>query len=604
MLVDPRLLPRLAPCAALLTLVLSAPAQQTVTLYENSSYGGASVTIPLPPAPGIPFVLPSNWNDRVTSLRWNLAPDTVLTFFEDSNLRGREYCVPHSSSRNGGTSNVGSFYNDKFSSFIWHRVDPAEGWVRFYTNANYGGYQLTRYLSQTGLRIVSIRDLGYNDQVDSIRWSLPPDRTVMCMDEDPAGGRALPLIGSGQHPDLQNQFSGLHHDKFSTFMVMDGQFTATFADRDAPLDRVCQLASHNAHASSAHGWVLWYNQTIPVLEQLDYGARLLQLDVRENNGTLYLTHGTWSASIAQRAGLTPERLGPMIGAIHQWLLANPDEVVFLEFENYTGSTLTDTLRNSVIGGMLYRPTGLHWPSTNELVGLGKRVVVFDSSTSTRELYTYDWMVQNGYSSFGDTAARSESDPIDRMHKSLMFMNHISGTSTPLTWLGNSPNDRSALVALAGQLGQAPNFIGIDGIQMADHGGLEACRWVNDILWRGRPRAMSFEFQDGCSTTLSSATVPAIGSTYRVSAATGSFVMLGFDDRSFGGTPLPMSLSPLSTCQLRVAPLDAVPVSAAGSMSLAIPNSASLLGRQMFLQSVRAAGSSLQLSNGLAATFGF
>jgi hypothetical protein len=66
----------------------------------------------------------------------------------------------------------------------------------------------------------------------------------------------------------------------------------------------------------------------------------------------------------------------------------------------------------------------------------------------------------------------------------------------------------------------------------------------------------------------------------------------------------MSLSPLSTCQLRVAPLDAVPVSAAGSMSLAIPNSASLLGRQMFLQSVRAAGSSLQLSNGLAATFGF
>ncbi len=595
----------LASCG-LLSLTDTASSQGTITLYDNSSYGGANITLPLlAHLDGVLQPIPGGLEDRVTSLRWNLSTNVIVKFFENRDGTGREFSVRHDQARVGGDSNVGSYYNDKFSSFRFTVVDPSQGWVRFHTNANFGGYEFMRYVSQTGFTIQSLRDRGYNDQVDSIRWSLPRGTTIMCFDEDPAGGRALPLLGTGAVSDLNNSFSGLHHDKFSTFAVMRGELTATFADRNAPIDRVCQLSSHNAHVSTAHGWSVWYNQTMPLLEQLDYGARVLQLDVREENNALYLTHGSWSASIAQRAGLTPELLAPALDALHTWLSVHSREVIFLVFENYTGAELTNALRASRLGGMLYRPNGLHWPSINQLADAGRRVVVLDSSSSTGELYEWDWEVQNDYSSFGSTAARSESDPIDGLHRSLFLMNHISGSSTPTIWFGISPNTRGALVDLARQFPQPPNFVNIDGISMADHGGLEACREINDRMWRvPQPRATSYAFHAGCGSTLESTTRPALGRTWTLNATDADWLLFGLSDTSNNGAPLPMSLQPLSTCLLRAAPMDAIPVGANHTFSLPIPNDSRLVGGTLYGQALEFVPGNIYLSNGVAGRIGY
>ena len=587
-----------------LLLATSATAQvQTVTLYQDSVYRGASITLPLPPA-GVPLVFPSSFRNRVTSLRWNLAPGTVVYGYTNANLTGREYCITHSQPRQGADSNVGSEYNDDLESLRWFPVDPNRGWVRMFTDADYGGYQLTRYLSLTGLGTISIKDLGYNDQVDALQWSLPRDRTVMCYDEDPVGGRALPLIDAGQIADLNRAHSGFHHDKFSTIRILDGQYTAALADRDAPLDRVCQLAAHNAHCSAAQGWIFWYQQNLTILEQLDYGARLLQLDVREQNGQLFLTHGSWSQSIAQRGGLTPEPLAAIIDQIADWLAVHTKEVLVLEFENYTGSTLTTFLERSRIGSRLYRPQHNSWPSINQLVAAGRRVIVFDSSSSTSQQYSWDWMVQNGYSSFGDIQPRSESGPINRSDRSLFFMNHISGTSTPLTWLGNSPNDKDDLVRLAGQFAQVPNWIGIDGIEMADHGGLEACRVVNGLLWQLPRKSTSYRFHSGCGPNLSTRTLPTVGSTYAVTAAPLAAVMIGFQDRFFGGGTLPSDFGGLGRCLLRVSPDVVESAAQTAVLAFPIPSDVGLVGVPLYLQSARFASGRLEFSGAITATIGF
>lgn len=542
--------------------------------------------------------------DRVTSMRWSLPDDVVLTFFEHADGSGREFTVMHDQPRSGGISNVGSYYNDKFSSFAWRRVTPSAGWVQFFTDANHGGYQFTRYLSETGLTTVDVRGLGYNDQFDSVRWSLPADRTVMALDEAPAGGRALPLIDSGSIADFNSYASGLHHDRISTLQMLAGQLTAAYADRNAPLDEVCQLASHNAHSTTAQGWRFWYNQTMSVIEQLDYGARLLQLDVLEHtDGLVYLVHGSYRESVLQRNGSAPELLSPQLLAIYFWLVANPKEVVFLDFQNEAGRALDRELAASPLSPMITIPRGLRWPSTNELVAAGKRCVVVDDRAGTGVPYHYDWAVQNGYSDFQDTSPRIESEPIDGRHRSMFYMNHISGTVTPLTWVGGSPNTRGNLVRLANWFRQPPNFIGIDGIEMADHGGLEACRDVNRSTWpQYRRRARTAEFHAPCpSGRLATAndTLPRLGTTLVLSTPSASVVAIGTSDSSFQGVPLP-AVMPGTACSLRVAPLVVLP--APGQLQVPILNSVDVIGLELLMQAVRLDGS-LRLSNGLRVTCG-
>ena len=311
----------LASLLLLLTLATAAVAQQTITLYFNANFGGAQITLPLPPSGILGF--PPTFNDQVTSIRWNLQPNTVLHFYENGNLTGREYCVTHDQPRVGGVGNVGSYYNDKLSSMRWETVNPAQGWVRFFTDTQRGGYQLTRYLSNLTSNEIPLISLGYNDQVDSLEWNLPPDRTVMCYDEFPAGGKALPLIGAGVHMRFIGSAFNTFHDCLSTCMVMNGSYTAALADRDRPIDQVCQLGSHNSHANSDDGWVSSYQQHESIPEQLAYGVRGIDITVREENGVYLMVRGSVSQSTAERAGVYPDTLDSGLTSIRIFLNANP-----------------------------------------------------------------------------------------------------------------------------------------------------------------------------------------------------------------------------------------------------------------------------------------
>lgn len=585
-------------------LALPAAAQQTITLYFDSSYSGAQITLPLPAA-GVPLVIPAPFNDQVTSIRWNLDPNTVLYFYENSNLTGREYCVTHDRPRVGGTSNLGSYYNDKLSSLRWFNVNAAQGWVRFFTNTSKGGYQLTRYLSQLGGTEIPLISLGYNDQVDSIEWGLPPSKTVMCYDENPAGGKALPLIDSGYYANLDSGLFGLYHDNLSTCRVMDGQFTSELADRNRPLDQVCLLGSHNSHVNSDQGWVFWIQQNWSILKQLDYGVRSINIDVRHENGQFLMVHGSLSASIAARAGAYPLPVDAELHAIRNWLLAHPQEVIFIHFQNDAGTAFSNWLDGHAIAQFFYQPSKLHWPSINELVALGKRVIVTDSTSSGSQLYPWSWEVENGYSDLWTSAPRSESEAIDGKHRSLFLMNNISSYDSVIAWAGNSPNDKAPLLAHALSFAQKPNIIQIDGVEMADHGGLEVCRTINQLTQSQLPKAAAYRWWGNCSgaTTLQPSTTPKIGTTFLLRGAPFHVLAVGFSDVDAGGVALPTAVPGFTLCRLRTS-LDLLALAnSVGDSSLAIPADTSMLGDRFFCQAVELTGASWPLSNGVAARIG-
>ena len=572
----------------------------TVTLYENSSYGGISKRLPLSSYSENLLHALAGYGDMATSIVWDLQPNVIVTFYEHSNGTGREWTLTHQQA-SGSISAVHPNYNDKFSSFRWHTVDPSQGWMRLFTDSGFSGYQLTRYVSLVGFGETSLSSIGMNDQVDSFTWGVPIGTTIMLYDHNPKGGASYSLTGNGVR-DVSN--STIFHDKISVIDVLDGDFSAELADRNKPYDENCYLSSHNAHVAPAHGWLVW-NQDLVVHDQLDYGARALQLDTQLNNGTIHLVHGSWTATLAQRLpGTTPQTLQSMLQYIKIWMDAHPREILTLIFENHDGAELGDYLLDvSPIKNEIHVQKRGSWLTPNELIAMGKRYVVFETASSPasgRIPWQYDFSVENDFTSWNNTSERFNSLPIDSKGRGVFYMNNIN-PQPPSTWLpGTTPNDFVSLVNLMSAFPQFPNFVGIDRIREGGQGGADAVRYANTslrALYQNRATFASFAPLNCGTRWLSASNRPTLGSSLNLTVdqllvgnPAFEFMIYGSSDESIGALPLPMLLPPSfgSGCTLRVANNLIFSVGFGGypiTVPVAIPLSMSLNGYDAFFQSL-------------------
>ncbi|MCB9876046.1 MAG: hypothetical protein H6835_00460 [Planctomycetes bacterium] len=536
----------------------------TVTLYENSSFGGIQKRLPLSSYLEGGLHQLYGFDDKATGIAWDLQPNVVVTFYENSNGTGREYTLTHQQ-QSGSLSAVPSYYNDKFSSFRWRTVDPQQGWVRLFTDAGLSGYQLTRYVSETGFGATSLGALSMNDQVDSVQWGLPLGTTILLYDHDPKGGACYSLTGGGSRGFAN---SNVFHDRISVFEVFDGDVDACLADRTAPYDQNCSLSAHNAHVAPGYGWLVW-NQDLVVIDQLDYGARTLQLDTAINGGTIYMVHGSWTATIAARLpGTTPTTLHDMLLEIDAWMTAHPREVLTLIFENHDGAELGDYLLDvSPIKDEIHVQGRGTWPTPRQLIQSGKRYVVFEMGSSPRSgriNWQYDCSVENDYGAWGSTSERAESQPIDATWRGLFYMNNISPVP-PSLWPAvppTTPNTFGNLVSLMAAFPQFPNQVGVDRIREGGEGGADAVRYANTALrafHQNRASFAQFGFGNCGLRALYSNARPVLGTTLPLridnlgSNPAFEFMIYGASDQVAGPLSLPFLLPPSlgGGCRLRV-----------------------------------------------------
>jgi hypothetical protein len=90
----------------------------TVEVYEDRDLHGSLLT--LSPDRTVQAVRQplTNFNDKASSLRWNLPPGIMVVFYDNADGSGKEYAIWGS----GQTALVPFVFNDKASSWAWYDV--------------------------------------------------------------------------------------------------------------------------------------------------------------------------------------------------------------------------------------------------------------------------------------------------------------------------------------------------------------------------------------------------------------------------------------------------------------------------------------------------
>jgi hypothetical protein len=169
-----------------------------------------------------------------------------------------------------------------------------------------------------------------------------------------------------------------------------------------PINNVLWLNAHNAYNSEAY-WAFAPNQIHSITQVLDFGARMVELDIYNFSSEAYLCHKLcWLPSKLMSGyqllfpkGANNLLYSDAIKEVGNWLSRsdNADEVIILKFEDGGADGLSEDsilkpLLLSIGSDRIFTPDDLTkfngaWPSIEELRLLNKNVIIMSQSQSEK-----------------------------------------------------------------------------------------------------------------------------------------------------------------------------------------------------------------------------
>ena len=230
--------------------------------------------------------------------------------------------------------------------------------------------------------------------------------------------------------------------------------------RERAFDEVAWATTHNSMSAASDGWLV-PSQEHGELRQLHDGVRGLMLDVHEQDGDAWLCHGYCS--------LGSQPLVEGLAELRGFLGANPDVVITLILENYVSAELLEEA--FAASGLLElcstRPVGEVWPTVDEMIAAGERVVVLtDAAGGERPwlLYTWEHAWETHWSAEVPEDLSCEPNRGDPTN-ALFILNHFLTDPVSLPELAAQVNDPDFLEARARECwaehGHIPNFVAVD-----------------------------------------------------------------------------------------------------------------------------------------------
>ncbi len=184
-------------------------------------------------------------------------------------------------------------------------------------------------------------------------------------------------------------------------------------DNAVPIAQGYNSSSHNAFNSSAYSSIVYIdpNHTLSMFEQLEIGVRNFELDVHwtwqtkdiPNGDALLLCH-----SRDQRVGCSGlERyFSDAVHEINHWLRRNPNEVVYLGFEDFWADNEDKMIQAlAAVDDLIYKPgscTNFQQVATTlteeEVLRAGKQLVLLNGDCATSNWAGYAFQGGWGYTS--------------------------------------------------------------------------------------------------------------------------------------------------------------------------------------------------------------
>lgn len=268
-----------------------------------------------------------------------------------------------------------------------------------------------------------------------------------------------------------------------TMALLALQVSAACNGRDELCSRKYSVVSQiGSHDSAFVGDLPTDNQNIDVTSQLNAGIRFLQGQVHDFLDELQMCH---TNCLLKDAG----SLTSYLTTVETWLAANPNEVLTLLLVNGDNSDISLFGQSFAAAGLdsfAYVPTTSlagnldGWPTLQEMISSGKRLVVFiDSGANTASvnyiLPEFDYFFETPYD-VTDTSAFQQC-PIDRPSGSsatgkMYIVNHFkdvnvldSGVLVPDKDAAPTTNSEASIIGQVdvceGLYGRAPKGVLVD-----------------------------------------------------------------------------------------------------------------------------------------------
>lgn len=228
---------------------------------------------------------------------------------------------------------------------------------------------------------------------------------------------------------------------------------------DRKLNEVVFAATHNAMSNAEEDWGA-PNQQYGLGHQLADGIRGMLLDVHPFEDDIYLCH--------QVCQFGKRKLSDALSEIHDFLVANPHEILIFFFEDYVpASDMQAQFKAAKLEDMtLEHKHGSPWPTLREMIESNHRVVVFAESEGPPPAW-----YMHGWDEFSDTPYSFETvDDLNcdlnrgQLENDLFLMNHWLSDPLSRLPLAEEANTYDVLSARANKCKterKLPNLIAVD-----------------------------------------------------------------------------------------------------------------------------------------------
>jgi len=256
------------------------------------------------------------------------------------------------------------------------------------------------------------------------------------------------------------------------------------------------VGTHDSYAIGVDSVMV--NQDQPIMQQLNDGIRMLQMQAHNENGVIRLCHSDCKL-------LDGGTLEDYLKIVKQWLDANPNEVLSLLIVNIDNlpATAYDTVFKSVgLDTISYAPPSLTlpasgWPTLGSLIDSGKRLLTFldNAADFTAAPYLLDEFTNIWETAFNVVdptfdcnVNRTKGDTGTQMYIINHFLDKMFlGAPIPYPDKANVTNSATGFGSIGAQVdtclaahGRPPNFILLDFYEFGGGAPFQVAAGINGV----------------------------------------------------------------------------------------------------------------------------